>query len=465
MAMPENVPHLTKVLVVTHDTLGRKMAGPAIRALEIARTLHTHSSVRLVSVTESNLDGEKFPVLFVTEDELRKEVEEAEVLIFQGFTLQSYPWIAETDAFVVADLYDPMNLEILEQNKGLSETEQAHANRIATEALTRQLERADFMICASEKQRDFWLGHLASLCRLDHLNYDRDPSLRKLIDVVPFGIQEEDPTTAQGKIKGVVPGISKTDRVIIWGGGIYNWFDPLTLIQAVNRLSDSHNDIKLFFLGAQHPNPHVPAMKVANEAYELAQELDLLDSHVFFHHEWVPYEDRADYLLDADLGVSTHFDHIETAFSFRTRILDYFWAGLPTVCTQGDSLSALIKAHNLGLTVAPQDEEGLAKALSEALYGEKHAVFRSNVEGFREAMRWPEVMKPLIDYCQAPLHAADYADPVLSIRERERRNLLSHVQVMADRIKALEHHATPLLKRAAKRAIRLFRTPRGTAKN
>ena len=37
-------------------------------------------------------------------------------------------------------------------------------------------------------------------------------------------------------LKGVVPGIGADDKVILWGGGIYNWFDPLTLIRAVDRL-------------------------------------------------------------------------------------------------------------------------------------------------------------------------------------------------------------------------------------
>lgn len=466
--MPDNPPSLTRILVITHDRLGQKMAGPAIRALEMARVLHTYAEVSLVSVNAANLDSESFPVKFVTEDELRDEVASAEVVIFQGFTLQSYPWIAETDVFIVADLYDPMNLEILEQNIELTDSEQAHVNRVVTESLTKQLERADFMICASDKQRDFWLGHLASLCRVDHLNYRRDPSLRKLIDVVPFGIQNEDPITTAGKIKGVVPGISKSDKVIIWGGGIYNWFDPLTLIRAVNRLSESHKDIRLFFLGAQHPNPDVPAMKVATDAHNLAKELNLLDSHVFFHREWVPYEERADYLLDADLGVSTHYDHVETAFSFRTRILDYFWAGLPTVCTQGDSLSALIDAHSLGLTVPPENEELLAKALQEALYGEVHAAFRQNIQEYRGSLRWQEVLRPLIEYCQSPDHAADYVEPVLSVRERERQNLLEHVQVLAarsDSLRAALDDPTRTLKRVARRAKRMLTISKGKTQN
>ena len=39
------------------------------------------------------------------------------------------------------------------------------------------------------------------------------------------------------------------------------------------------------------------------------------------------------YLTEADAGVSTHHEHIETTYSFRTRILDYLWASLPIVAT------------------------------------------------------------------------------------------------------------------------------------
>jgi hypothetical protein len=35
--------------------------------------------------------------------------------------------------------------------------------------------------------------------------------------------------------------------------------------------------------------------------------------------------------------VSTHYEHVETTFAFRTRILDYLWAGLPVVATGGDA--------------------------------------------------------------------------------------------------------------------------------
>ena len=43
-------------------------------------------------------------------------------------------------------------------------------------------------------------------------------------------------------------------------------------------------------------------------ATQLNAEGGLLGKSVFFNHEWVPYELRQNFLLEADAGVSTHFE-------------------------------------------------------------------------------------------------------------------------------------------------------------
>ena len=187
-----------------------------------------------------------------------------------------------------------------------------------------------------------------------------------------------------------------------------NWFDPLTLVRAVGQAAEDHPDIKLFFLGSAHPNPDVPQMRMAAAAYKLAEETGLLDKHVFFNPGWVEYEKRADYLLEADVGVSTHFDHVETAFSFRTRILDYLWAGLPIVATQGDSLSRLVDTEGLGVTVPPEDVDALATAIKR-LRNDKdlYATCKRNVETLAPAMTWEHALAPIIEFCRLPRRAAD----------------------------------------------------------
>jgi hypothetical protein len=161
-------------------------------------------------------------------------------------------------------------------------------------------------------------------------------------------------------------------------------------------------------MGLKHPNPGVPDMRIAWELKHLADELGLTGSHVFFNEGWVPYAERADYLLDADLGVSTHFHHVETAFSFRTRILDYLWTSLPIVATDGDTFGALITRHGLGATVPAEDVDALERALETYLYDDDQAASaRAHVQDFAHQYAWSTVLRPLVEFCRLPRRAAD----------------------------------------------------------
>ena len=51
------------------------------------------------------------------------------------------------------------------------------------------------------------------------------------------------------------PAIGADDPVVVWGGGVYDWFDPLSLVRAVDQLRKSVPDIRLVFLGMTNPNP------------------------------------------------------------------------------------------------------------------------------------------------------------------------------------------------------------------
>ena len=419
-----------RILVVTPDTLGELMAGPAIRAWEIARALSAVGDVRLISTNRVNdISDDRFHVAFADDRGLRAHVDWADVLVFQGHILRSHPWIKATDTIIVADIYDPMHLEQLEQGKDF-EPEQRLAVAIDTvEVLNDQLERADFLVCASEKQRDFWLGQLAGLARINPATYDRDPSLRTLLDVAPFGVQNEPPVQKSHGIKGTVPGIGPDDKVIVWGGGIYNWFDPLALIEAVAVARRAHPDLRLFFLGAVHPNPNIPTMQMAVQARERADSLGLTGEAVFFNDSWVPYADRADFLLDADLGVSTHYEHLETAFSFRTRILDYLWASLPIISTDGDTFADIIREHDLGRVVPPEDVEALAQAIEELLYdGAARERIAANIAVYAREHTWEQSLRPLVAFCSDPSPAPDRVAGIVSERTRVTNDLRKRIR-------------------------------------
>lgn len=399
-----------RILVVTGEPLQDRMAGPAIRAWEIAAALSSEHDVRLVSTAGCRTTTAQFEVAYATGRALQDATEWADVIVFQGFLLEAVTWLKQSSKIIVADVYDPMHLEQLEQARDLGAGGRVLAVRETTRVLNEQLRRADFLLCASEKQRDFWLGQLAGQGRVNPSVYDEGMSLDNLISVVPFGIPDEAPVQQRSAIRGSVKGIGPDDKVIIWGGGIYNWFDPLTLLRAVHELSGSHPDVRLFFMGLKHPNPGVPDMRMAWEAQQLSDELGLTGKHVFFNHGWVPYAERADYLLDADVGVSTHFLHVETAYSFRTRILDYLWASLPIVATGGDTFGEIIAEHGLGRVVPERDVDALVVALEEMLYDPDAAQAATrNVREFAHAMQWSSTLRPLVEFCRDPRRAVDLA--------------------------------------------------------
>lgn len=399
----------TNVLVVTGEPLSKKLAGPAIRAWEMAGALSAGHPVRLLSTAGvSDVSDPRFEIVSAQGESLREHTDWADIIVFQGFLLEGAPWLMDSDKIIVADIYDPMHLEQLEQAKDLGVDGRREAIFAVTDVLNKQLSRADHFLCASEKQRAFWLGQLASVGRINPLTVAPGEDLSSLVSVVPFGIQDDEPVQRKHGIRGVVPGIGMDDKVIVWGGGVYNWFDPLTLVRAVGRLAERHADVRLYFMGMKHPNPGVPDMRIAWETKQLATELGLTDKHVFFNTDWVPYNERADVLLDADLGVSTHFEHIETAFSFRTRILDYLWAGLPIVATTGDSFGDALDTEGLGRGVPPEDVEALERALEEMLYDEEAvASAKVHVKEFAEQFRWHRVLEPLVEFCAAPHRARD----------------------------------------------------------
>ena len=197
-------------------------------------------------------------------------------------------------------------------------------------------------------------------------------------------------------------------------------------------------------------------MRMAVETMALADALGLTGKHVFFNHDWVPYERRGDWLLEADIGVSTHLDHVETAFSFRTRVLDYLWAGLPVVSTAGDAMADLIDAHGLGATVPAGDPHALASALGDLLDdADRRESCRTAVAQLAATFRWSVSLEPLVRFCGSPSRARDLVDRETAPRlaaarrsaSRQRRGRIHKVATLRRHVR--NGRAEEALRRAA----------------
>lgn len=397
---------MSRILIISDDVVGKRMAGIAIRNWEYARILSREHRVTLAIPGRTDLPPQRFDLVPYSASTLRRLAGATDTIILSGLTLAQYPFLRTSGAPLVVGLSHSFVLENLQlfAHRDLDFRLRDHTTLIRV--LNDLLLAGDFFVCNSERQRDYWLGMLAALNRINPVSF-ADPTLRSLIDVVPFGLPDDPPIQRRPVLKGVHPGIGRDDFVAYWGGGIYNWLDPLTLIRATARMAAEDARLKVFFAATQHPNPRVHVMKMISDACKLSDELGLTGRQVFFN-DWVPYKERENYLLEADVGISLHLEHLETRYAFRNRLLDYIWARLPVIATEGDTAADLVRQHDLGWVVGYESVSHVAHALREAMANAGlRESYASRFAAVAEQFRWSETIEPLARFCTHPHVAPD----------------------------------------------------------
>lgn len=404
----------SRVLVVSQDPVGERMAGPAIRAFELSRVLSHEHDVVLATRERPGREGDGFETRSYG-GELETLCRRSDVVVAFGRLLADEPSVARSDAAIVADLYDPAPFEALLRHDHDDTRTRWLAARDARRVLEAQLAHGDFFLCASQRQRDLVTGMLTVAGRVNPATFDADPTLESLVAIVPFGVPNDPPVGSGNHPLRADGPFADDDLVALWGGGLWDWLDPVTFVEAV-----AHTDerVKAYFMGGTHPSPAVGRMRAHDEAVDRARDLGLLDTRIVFSDDWIPYEQRVDVLLDADVGVSLHRRHLETRYAFRTRVLDYLWAGLPVIGTEGDVVADLVERSGCGAVVPAGDAEALAEALTSMLDPQRRRQAGAQAAIEARHLRWDSVAEPLKAFVASPRRAADRDSDTSATRRR-----------------------------------------------
>ncbi|MGI9601479.1 MAG: glycosyltransferase [Acidimicrobiales bacterium] len=399
------------VVVATPEPLAHRRAGPAVRAIRTAETLAAEGHrVTLASTAAAGPDIEVDGCTVV--DRLAVPTD-AEVYVVTGRAMLDLAWLDDSTAAVGVDLYDPFQLEALHRG-GDDEIRRIDLVEGAHRTLAAQFTRGDRFFCANEPQRSLWLGYLGAFGRLNPATHDADPSAAGLIELAPFGVDGDEPTTGPSPLRAH-PGIGPDDPIVVWAGGLHDWLDPETLVRAAEVAARRRSDLRVVFVAG--PPPAGDPTGAPERARREADRLGLTDRVVFFHPDWIPHDQRGPMLVDAAIGVCTHRPHLETRFSHRTRFLDHLWAGLPTVSTGGDPLSAQLEAAGAALIVEPGDPDGVADALVDLLdHDDRRTGMGDAARALGTTLHWPDTLAPIVDWVASAATAPDRLDPALAHR-------------------------------------------------
>ena len=384
-----------RVLFYSHDPVGEQMAGLGIRTFELARVLAAHADVTIAhgGTHTGAFEGiETVPVRPHAPAPLRALVAAADTVVTHPVWPPLSRWLRQSDARVVHDLYGPETLETLELFAGRPRLARKLLTDTTLDRLHDALRTGHHFMCAGERQRDLWLGAMLALRMIGPDAYDRDPALRSVIDIVPFGVPAEPPVPAPGtRGPRQLEEVGADAEVVLWNGGIWSWLDAETAVRAAAALAERRPRLRLVFMGG---SDQLAARRATEWTRAVAAELA---APVVFADNWVPYGERAAWLAQADCAISTHRDHLETRFAFRTRLLDCFWAGLPVVCTRGDDLADLVDREGLGAAVPPGDPAAAAAALERVLDRGRDA-YGDALAGVAARFAWPVAARPLVEW-------------------------------------------------------------------
>lgn len=349
-----------KVLVVSNGPVpqGDKnvVEGGGLRCWGLAKGLAAHGHD--VTIATNAVYGNRRSVVdgirvlpYTLSPSFGRLVNAAEVVVVSYCMGQVTDYVIHSlspQALLVGDAYVPIHVEVAAREADDVEEEQRHYFSDLSRWNVNLL-RCDLLLVASPEQELYYTGLLAALGDITPKTYRTTKLLR-----TPFGI---DPAEEPPAAKAMSP-----DRLdVLWFGGVYPWFNGDALVASVEEARDGGVPVNLTLAGASNPFVrHEHFEQHAADVVEAAKQA----GHVKIV-EWVPYGERGRVYEGADVLVTLNTSGPESRLSWRTRLVDYVWSGVPLLTNGGDPLAERLLAAGAAIRVHGNDSAALARAYAE----------------------------------------------------------------------------------------------------
>jgi glycosyltransferase involved in cell wall biosynthesis len=370
------------VLVVANDMLpypGQPVSGSGLRAWGLGEGLRLRGhdvryAMPAASADSNTPRGPEGPLLYELPDlgnVLRASG--AEVVVFQHWVAVGAA--AGLDVPVALDLHGPLMIETAFQRR--PDVDPEELARAKLEAFR----RADFVSCAGEQQRFYFLAWLL----LSGGDVTGDA-----ISVIPVSLPPEAPEHEW----------PSNEVNFVYGGMFLPWQDPSVGLLTLVSVLESEGAGRLDFFGARHPM--YPDMETP-----LLDELErrLQDSpRVTVHGLW-PRDRLLDHYRKSFVAIDLMRRNSERELAFTTRTAEYLWCGLPVIYNDYGELTSMIRDYEAGWISSPEDADTLRELLRKIVHDPAEIRRRSaNAHRLaRERLNWARTIDPLDDFCRDPL--------------------------------------------------------------
>jgi hypothetical protein len=226
----------------------------------------------------------------------------------------------------------------------------------------RQMEVTHHFLCRSPAERSVLLSVLCASGRVRPADIGRSRTLAHLASTVPVGFSEESLRAADA-----VQPLPMAD--FLWTGGMWAFYEPLVLVEAVHQLRERGVDTSAAFM---HAAPVADTRATIERVTERIAELGLAD-RVLLHSEPLALPDRDRYLKAATGYVCITKRGLENETATRLRVRDTVLYGKPLIVDPHGNTARLVERDNLGIVLRTPDAKGLADAMECVKTGEAAA--------------------------------------------------------------------------------------------
>ena len=380
MGRPSRVLYLTD-----EDLIEASLSDEGARAYELATALHEAGlDVTLATTGTMAVPPRGFALRPVAPGgQVSALVDWADVVVLHRDDLDAAPELRDPALPIAVDLKAP--------------------KPVPPPSLPPVLERGDLFVCATERQRDHWLGQLTGVMRLNPATFDADESGRALIDLVPHGMPDGlSGKTVERALRGVVDGIGDEHFVLGWSGRLTGDADVGAALGALAILVDEGmDDLRLWVRGGGGPSEPGVLAALTEEAARLG-----LADVVVVDDRLAAYSGRQNGLRECDVGLYLLRPTVTTRLAVHGPVLDWAWSHRPVIATEGLVDDPALRP---GLVeVGYGDAAALAEAIRRLRTDEEHrlALIEENVAA-QHTRKWSVAAAPLIEFCRHPHRAPD----------------------------------------------------------